>query len=268
MIMQRIGFGISILLLLALLVTQTGFTREKAQPCPLAFGMKHYELHATSNPDIWCKFDYPVFASSPVGDAINLVINAGILSSIHLPDDKLVPPVLEDAATTFIDECQNQSIRSQGQAAWPWQADVTVQVILDRPGMVTLALFSNTFTGDARNTSNTQYFVFDAVSGRLLGLHDLFVPGFESKLDALIEKHVRQMNIFAEPESLTQGPNEQPLKTIYHTDNFAVTGTGIMFMYNPYEIAPFSSDTIRIELSFDELRDILYPRQELKPMGQ
>jgi hypothetical protein len=53
---------------------------------------------------------------------------------------------------------------------------------------------------------------------------------------------------------------------IRHNGNFAVTGSGIGFLYNQYDIAPYAAGQITVDLSFDELKGILKPLPELKPM--
>ncbi|NTU52909.1 MAG: DUF3298 domain-containing protein [Chlorobiaceae bacterium] len=264
--MKRFSSLISLVLLLIFMVNSPGVAREKAPSCPLAFGMKSFERRSSNNIETWCKCTYPVFAASPIGEAINLTLMAGILSSIPLPESKPVPLNLEDAATAFFETSEEG--RAKNQQSWPWQAEVSVQVLVDRPDLVTLSISSFAFTRGSIGLNTTHYLMFNSQSGRLLGLNDFFIPGFETKLDALIENRFRQIMGLAEGEPLSGERGGLAMNTLPHTTNFAVAGTGMVFMYNPFELGPDLADPLRIELSFDELREILYPLKELKSIEQ
>ena len=41
------------------------------------------------------------------------------------------------------------------------------------------------------------------------------------------------------------------------TDNFYITGEGIGFFYNQYDIAPYASGSIDVFIPFRELKDVL-----------
>ena len=141
---------------------------------------------------------------------------------------------------------------------------ITGEVLLDRPTLVTVSIDSYVFTGGAHGITKTQQLVFDAVTGKQLALADFFVSGFESALDKLIERRFRQMKGLTPTEALNGQKGGLFENTIHHNENFAVTGSGIRFVYNQYEIAPYAVGQVIIDLSFDDLKGILKPLPELK----
>ncbi len=50
-----------------------------------------------------------------------------------------------------------------------------------------------------------------------------------------------------------------PVDQIGIPAQFGLTSKGIIFSYDPYQIAPYSEGTIQVELSAGELSDILSP---------
>lgn len=265
--MKKPCSGISILLLMVFLVTQSVSARSRTPPAPLAFGTSYFERHAPGDVETLFRCDYPVFAPTSAGELINLVVMAAILSTVPLSESKPFPVTLESAANAFFEEFYDV-IRKDPQLHWPWQSDINVKVILNQPDMVTVSIGSSIYTGGAHAMVQEHYLVFDSASGQRIGLNDLFVPGFESRLDTLIENRYRQMMGLSEREPLNSERGGLSRNSLTHTDNFAITGKGIVFTYNPYDIAPNSTGKIRIELTYDELREIFYPLNALKPINQ
>ncbi|AAM72313.1 MAG TPA: DUF3298/DUF4163 domain-containing protein [Chlorobaculum sp.] len=237
----------------------------KSASGPLAFGLYRYEQHSKINAETYWKCDYPVFERSKAGDIINAAILKAVISQAPSPDSKPAAASIEAAASAFIKECDEQMKDAQAHS-WAWQSETSGEVLLDRPGMVTVSIFTYAFTGGAHGMSVTQYLIFDTATGRPLGLNDLFKPGFEAMLDKLIERRFRQMRGLSATDPLNGEKGGLFENKITHNENFAVTGSGIRFLYNQYEIAPYAAGQITVDLSFDELKGILKPLPALKPI--
>ena len=103
------------------------------------------------------------------------------------------------------------------------------------------------FTGGAHNNSSTQAFVFDTRDGSCLTLDDLFVPDFDEPLTDIINRHV--------PESLSEEDFDSLFETtVRPTGNYILTSDSITFIYNPYEIGPYSLGTPSISVPLKELK--------------
>lgn len=241
------------------------FASAKSASGPLAFGLYSYEQRSKINAETYWKCDYPVFERSKAGDIINAVILKAVVSRTPSPESQPAAATIEAAASSFIKECEAM-MNDEQVHSWPWQSETTGEVLLDRPGLLTVSIFTYAFTGGAHGMSVTQYLIFDTATGRQLGLNDLFKPGFEATLDKLIERRFRQMRGLSATDPLNSEKGGLFENKITHNENFAVTGSGIRFLYNQYEIAPYAAGQITINLSFDELKEILKSLPELKPM--
>lgn len=235
------------------------------EQCPLSFDMRSFEKHSLIDAETWWKCDYPVFGNTKAGEIINRRILSVVASNTPSPDNAPKPASVEQAAAIFIDSF-DAFVKSEPQKQMPWQSEVTGQVLFDQPGIVTVSISTYAFTGGAHGMSMTQLLVFDTGSGRQLFLKDIFIPGFEAKLDQLIERRYRQMRGMSEGEPLDGVKGGLFDTRLRHTDNFAVTGSGITFLYNPYDIAPYAAGPIRIHLSFDMIGGVLDPHAQLKPI--
>jgi hypothetical protein len=263
--MKKASSGLSLLFFLAILLPQSVYARNRTSPAPLAFETKSFERRVSGGVDTSFRCDYPVFNASSSGASINLLVIATILGTVPLSEARPVPVSLESAADAFFEEFDSVTQKDK-ELQWPWHVDIRAHVMLNQPETVTVSVTSSLYTGGAHAIESVYYLVFDPVSGRRLCLNDLFVPAFESRLDMLIEQRFRQMKGLSQNEPLNGERGGLLTGSIVHNDNFALTGTGIVFMYNPYDIAPYAAGRIRVELSYGELHDIMFPSKELKPI--
>lgn len=103
------------------------------------------------------------------------------------------------------------------------------------------------FTGGAHSSSTTRAMVFDLATGSPVTLDDLFVPGFDSALTEILGRHVA--------ESLSEEDFEALFEAEIHpTGNYILTSDSITFIYNPYEIGPYSVGTPSISVPIRECR--------------
>jgi len=89
-----------------------------------------------------------------------------------------------------------------------------------------------------------------------LGINDVFKPGFEATLDAALEKSLRKKFGLAAKAPLTELLFEESFS---YTDNFCLTGKGILFNYPPYEIAAYAVGEIKLFVPFSDVKSVLQP---------
>lgn len=95
-----------------------------------------------------------------------------------------------------------------------------------------------------------KYFLnFDAGSGKRLTLSDIFTPDYEKTLTDLLMRKAMALENVTIKSKLSCEPRP--------TENFAVESDGILFYFNPYDIAEYSRGSISIKLRYGELAAIL-----------
>ncbi len=98
---------------------------------------------------------------------------------------------------------------------------------------------------------------YDLEKKARIALEDLFEPGFEVLLNKLIEARVRTQLQIPEGEPLE---NHLLVDAVTFTNNFGLTGKGILFVYNPYEIAAYAYGEVPVFVSFEEMKAYAKPQ--------
>jgi hypothetical protein len=140
-------------------------------------------------------------------------------------------------------------------ASFEWELLKFIHIIYNDDFKITFYLLNYEFTGGAHGLETQDYASVDLKTGKQITLNDLFKPGFESKLTILLSGKLHQMLKLPASAKLTE--SGYFVDEIKPNDNFYVKGQGIGFLYNHYEIAPYSFGATDIFLTREELKGIL-----------
>ena len=113
-----------------------------------------------------------------------------------------------------------------------------------------------TYSGGAHGMTAETAYNFDRKTGESISEEMFFNEGYTEKLTELLTAHL--------PEAL-ESPSDTSmlfLKKIEPNGNFSIGEDGITYIYNQYEIAPYSMGIIRISVPKKELEGLL--RQEAR----
>lgn len=103
--------------------------------------------------------------------------------------------------------------------------------------------------GAAHGNTSESFINFSMADGKILEYKDIFKEGYTKPLTDLIRNKLKEGSY----ELLV------PVKKVEQPKEFAITSKGILFSYDPYQIAPYSEGFIQVELSTAELSDLLSP---------
>lgn len=110
------------------------------------------------------------------------------------------------------------------------------------------------YTGGAHGSQTTTNYIFNTATGERITENELFVPHYEEPLRALLIRHADSLRAAEKlPEQNAYFNND----LIYPNGNVSISANGLNYTFNPYEIAPYYCGITVIELSFDEIKDIL-----------
>lgn len=113
-----------------------------------------------------------------------------------------------------------------------------------------------TYEGGAHPNHQTMVMNFDADSGQLLKLNDIFVTGYEQPLcDMLLSELMRKTN----SKNMDELHDKGYLMTmdLYVPDNYILGTKDVTFYYNPYEIAPYATGDTELTISYGQLKAIM-----------
>jgi hypothetical protein len=138
-----------------------------------------------------------------------------------------------------------------------WKKTLSMEVIYNANHLLSLRFRKQAYSGGGQGISIQENHVFDHKSGKKLELSDFLIPGFEAKLNTMLDKKFRILNGLKHDESLR--PAGFLIDQVEYSGNFYINNDGIGFYYNVYEVAPFSTGTTELFIPFHELRTLLLP---------
>jgi len=168
--------------------------------------------------------------------------------------DNLLTMIRQDFFNDYVRD-NRELYKEMPGASYSWELNRAVYICYNANHRVSYGIFSYIFTGGAHGNATHQFSTVDMKTGKVLGLADLFKPGYEDELSVLLTGKLRKNRHL---------PGSHKLSDIgYFTDkiqptrNFYLNENGIGFCYNQYEIAPYSSGITDIFLTNAELKELL-----------
>lgn len=106
------------------------------------------------------------------------------------------------------------------------------------------------YTGGAHPNADISYFTFDALTGKAIELKDITTD--PDALVKVVEDAIRKEFKIADNETMESAGFfiEEGATHVALPVNYQLTPTGIKFIYNQYEIAPYALGTVAFELPF------------------
>lgn len=112
-----------------------------------------------------------------------------------------------------------------------------------------------TYTGGAHGLQVTRTFAFDQ-NGKAIGINDLFTNG-EKGLETIapfVQKEITKKNI-----SDAAWVKDGTAATVENYQNFVIGDTGVTFIFDPYQVAPYAAGTQSILVPTSVFKGIANP---------
>lgn len=139
---------------------------------------------------------------------------------------------------------------------YEYHYDIDTEVQSLREHTVTYLITLDYYEGGAHGINQQLSMNFDTQTGQLITLDDLFVPGYQQQLrELLLERLLRETDSNTIDELHDKGYLYS--MDMFAPENFILGDDEISFVYNPYEIAPYSAGKTELTLSYGQLKKIL-----------
>ncbi|MBD3167402.1 DUF3298 domain-containing protein [bacterium] len=119
----------------------------------------------------------------------------------------------------------------------------------------TLLTIYSAYTGGAHPYGERKMASFDLATGKQLDLEDIVHA--PEKLPALGEKFFRRAHGYSHDTDWAETPYFYETGGFVLSEKFGLTEEGLVFWYDPYEIAPYSEGPSRFAIPWDALQRIL-----------
>ncbi len=133
----------------------------------------------------------------------------------------------------------------------------SVAVIFNENKLLSLGFAEYSYSGGAHGNHATGIATYDLAQKKALTLSNIFLPKYEKVVKNALTNAVRRHFKLTPKESLSSVLFDN---TIEPTNNFCITQKGILFLYNPYEIAAYAMGEIELFIPFEEVKSVVNPR--------
>jgi hypothetical protein len=217
-----------------------------------SFG-NHDTTHA---PLVAVRFSFPELGgsvASPLRDSLQRYINEMMFGSMT----NGAGPVAFDTIAAGIFGEYRMLQEEFSDYSVPWSLEREMRVETDTAGIVSLRFREYSFLGGAHGMEIVRLASFDAVTGKRLGLADLFTSGSDSTLSGVVEQKFREVRGIPQGESLQDAGFWIEDGKFVVGSNVAVGNREMIFYYNAYEIGPYALGPTEVRIPFARLASIL-----------
>ena len=201
-------------------------------------------------------FYYPEFnneSENPLIDSINNFIMGKLLFDDVEFDSSAT---LEKVIDYFIEDYKLQ-LKDFPEYSYPWYSKTKASVEYQDKNYLSLKISNESFSGGAHPNYFTNYFVINKNTGKEILLKELFKPNFEKELNEVVSKEFRKVRGIKSNNSLSEeGYWFEDTQNIFN-DNFGISEKGILFYYNPYDVAPYSYGPTIVKIPYSEIESII-----------
>ncbi|MEA3451735.1 MAG: DUF4163 domain-containing protein, partial [Bacteroidota bacterium] len=166
--------------------------------------------------------------------------------------EKLIQKYISDAAKEYLglkEDTEKEDILSF-PSAYNWEVDDTVKILYNDDDFLTLEMSGYSYTGGVHGNSYFYYRNYDIHEGNRIKLWNFFDKKYKSEILKLIHRKIitneREKDVFS-------------INQVEITGNFAITKKGVYFLYNNYEIGPYSSGIFELYFPYSEIQKFIIP---------
>lgn len=149
-----------------------------------------------------------------------------------------------------------------------WELERRMEVVFSNDYIATLRLSESGYTGGAHPFSGLQYFIIDLFSGKPLTLNDLLAPDYPAVLNTAGEQAFRQERRLAENMPLDAAGFWFPNNVFQLNTNVGVTRKGLVFNFNPYEVAPYAMGATEFSIPFSAIASVIPAQSPLAELAR
>lgn len=143
--------------------------------------------------------------------------------------------------------------------------DGHAKVLKQDSDILTVEISGYSYNGGPHGIELTSYVNWDAKANKSIALRDLFVAGYQDKLNQAAEQIFRKNEALKDTATLNNG------RTYFFKDkkfslpaNYLITSEGIQFLYNVYTIKPYAAGKTELLVPYAAIKILLLPNSVVK----
>lgn len=205
------------------------------------------------------------YAKGTNADMINdSIIRSGVLSPdfLSITDRHIgVSEAVDSFVTRYLSDYRKfygelYEADKSNSPSYYCEYQVSSRINQDNPDYYTYLADVYSYMGGAHGSSFVLARNISVKNNRIVTLKDLFVPGYEKRLNAEIIKSLCDKNDVKDLAGLIKKTTIFDGIDVYASDNFIIGKKSITFIYSPDEIACHAVGEIRVEVDNDDIEEL------------
>jgi hypothetical protein len=178
---------------------------------------------------------------------INSEIEKIVASALQIGDPEITSSKSIEESITIFNEEFTKFNSEFPEFSQPWEAQIDGEVIHQSTEIISISITSYTNTGGAHGALHISFLNFNAVTGKRIKNDKLFKDfnAFKTIAKSYFDATIKDKNTLFEPDNF-----QLPQNIGYNED-------GVVFLYNTYEIAPYSTGIIEFTIPIDKVSTFL-----------
>ena len=230
-----------------------------------------------SSPQCRINMDFMYLEPAPEHDSVSVSINSQLQRMAFGGSFAQMSPseAMKSAVKSYIDNYRKDLIKyyeadlhngmkKEEIPGWyNYEYEITSELKLYADSIWNYSVTSFQNTGGAHPNTTIKWANIDASTGKELTKAQVFKKGKEKEITDLILKHlITEVNNRLETDTITslEGLRENGALLdvdLYIPDNFLITEEGVKFLYNRYDIAPYSMGEFALTIPYAEIETLL-----------
>lgn len=176
--------------------------------------------------------------------------------------------MLESFENEYLDNYIKQAKmwHETGGASFNWEKMINMSVVYNSNYLLCTEYLRYAYAGGAHGMSNLSYDIINLDNGTKLYYNDIFIDNIDSTLSLILTKQLR--SDYRIPEEVNLMEAGFFVEEVKPNNNVFVEAGGIGFVYNSYEIAPYSRGATRILLGFNDIKHLVKSGTPVYRMSQ
>lgn len=224
----------------------------------------------TASPTCKVTIDYSYLAESGVADTLAQRINETVQANTLGKEYAQMPPAAavdsfknayiadyrKQTSQLYLDDIKNGTPPAELPSWYNYEYSLTTRFSDGKEGILNVTAETFEYTGGAHPNSWGRWMNFEKSTGKLLTLKEVFMAGSEKPVTEMLMKElITDMAARLEDEQIKTLQDLQKagvlLSTnIYIPENFLLEKEKVSFLYNKYDIAPYSVGEIILSLPY------------------
>jgi hypothetical protein len=217
--------------------------------------LKQRDPGCGSKPDSECalvKIKYPEFNHTP---GLNDSVKHKLLTMFWSGSLSVADTSLQKFAKDFIGLSVKDTIKNPS-AVYTVESSAIVQ--RQDSSLTTIYFSGRSYAGGAHGSNDYSFINWNTKAARVIKLTDLFIDGYNDKLTQIAEKIFRKQEKLSDTASLKENYFFKNAKFALN-NNFLITPTGLIFLYNEYEIKSFAAGVTQLAIPYEQIKLLLRP---------